>query len=167
MTNEFIDQEYYNTIAPSYNELHGEEQLKKLSQIEPYLNSKSILDVGCGTGIASPKDAVGLDPSYELLKQNPNEFKVGYAEDLPFEDKSFDIITCLTAIHHFHIDKSLAEMERVAKKKIIISVLKKAKNFDEIIDKIKSKFKVNKIILEEKDIILIANVNNVNVDQYQ
>ena len=155
-TKDFIDQECYNSIAPSYNELHGEEQLKKLELIKPFLDSDLILDVGCGTGIASPEGSVGVDPSYELLKYNPNKFVVGHAEKLPFKNKSFDIITCMTAIHHFELDKALNEMKRVAKKKVIISVLRKAKNFDKIVERIKEEFKVSKILLEEKDVILIC-----------
>lgn len=155
---DFIDQDYYNTIAPSYNELHGKEQLKKLELIKQFIDSDSILDVGCGTGIASPEGSVGVDPSYELLKYNPNKFVVGHAEKLPFKNKSFDIITCMTAIHHFELEKALDEIERVAKKKVIISVLRKAKEFEDIIEKIKEKFKVSKILLEEKDVILVCEL---------
>ena len=38
------------------------------------------------------------------------------AEDLPFADKSFDLVTCRIAPHHFpHIDRFLAESARVLK----------------------------------------------------
>ena len=153
--------DYYNTISSSYDELHGEEQIKKLSLIKPFLDSKSILDIGCGTGIASPHGSVGIDPSEELLKLNPNypeECILGSVERLPFQDKSFDIITCLTAIHHFDLNLALEEMKRVAKKKVIISVLRKSNKFEEIVDAIKESFKVTNYILEEKDVIMVCQI---------
>jgi ubiquinone/menaquinone biosynthesis C-methylase UbiE len=150
--------EYYDNIAFSYNELHGLEQKKKLGVIRPFLDSDSILDVGCATGIASPKGAVGVDPSKELLKLNKGIAVLGNAERLPFADKSFDIITCLTVIHHCDVDKSLREFLRVANKKIIVSVLKGSDKFDTIVGKIKSKLNVVKEIKEEKDLILIAEL---------
>jgi ubiquinone/menaquinone biosynthesis C-methylase UbiE len=154
-----VTTEYYNHLAFSYDELYGEEQKRKLALIEPFLDSKSILDVGCGTGIASPEGAVGVDSSKELLEKNQNTTMLGIAEALPFADKSFDIITCMTAIHHFDLDKSLEEMQRVAINKVIITVLKKAQKFEQIVLKVKEKFNLIEEVDEEKDLILILSVN--------
>jgi ubiquinone/menaquinone biosynthesis C-methylase UbiE len=144
--------EYYNQIAKSYNELHGEEQKKKFKLIEKELVGE-VLDVGCGTGVASK--GVGVDPSIELLKLNKNECVCGRAEQLPFKDNSFDTVISLTAVHHFEL-RALDEIKRVAKKKVIISVLKSANNCEEIIKEIKNRFNVQKQIKEEKDIIFIC-----------
>ena len=151
---------YYDHIADLYNELHGEEQKKKLQLIIPFLDSNSILDVGCGTGIASPQESVGVDPSKELLARNTvcKETYEGKAEALPFPNKSFDIITCLTAIHHCDIEKTLQEFKRVARKKIIISVLKRIVQHESLVQKIKKELRVIKEIDEEKDIILVATL---------
>ena len=44
----------YNHIAKSYNELHKEEQIKKLDIIKKNIKIISpLLDVGCGTGIST------------------------------------------------------------------------------------------------------------------
>ena len=57
----------YNNIAKSYNELHGEEQIKKLDIIKKNIKIISpLLDVGCGTGISTNYfnvESVGVDNS--------------------------------------------------------------------------------------------------------
>ena len=51
---------YYDAIAEGYDELHKAEQLQKLERafiegckFDLFSNVKSILDVGCGTGIST------------------------------------------------------------------------------------------------------------------
>src|SRR3989338_2555842 len=150
--------DYYNTIAASYNELHGEEQVKKAKAILQYLKvikTDKLLDVGCGTGIATSLfdcEKTGIDPSAELVKQCSFKAIVGKAEELPFPDKSFDIVLCMTAIHHCDVDKALAEIKRVAKRDVVITVLKKLKNADELIHKIRKMFTVVNEVEEEKDV---------------
>ena len=154
---------YYNTIAASYNELHGEEQIKKAKVILEHLTVKKtdeLLDVGCGTGIATLLfycENIGIDPSAELVKQCKFKAMVGKAEELPFPDKSFDIVISLTVIHHCDVDKALAEIKRVAKRDVVITVLKKSKTAKEIVEKIKKMFTIVKELEEEKDIILIGD----------
>ncbi len=64
---------YYDSISSGYDELHSEEQLKKLAivkqNIKPKKNDK-LLDVGCGTGISSDWDCIvyAVDPSQGLLR---------------------------------------------------------------------------------------------------
>lgn len=152
---------YYNTISPSYNELHGEEQIQKARIILKHLKinkSDKLLDVGCGTGIATELfdcDKTGIDPSAELLKQCKFKTILGKAEELPFADKSFDIVLCMTAIHHCDVDKALSEIKRVARRDVVITVLKKANNAKEIIGKIKSVFNVIEVE-EEKDWVWVT-----------
>jgi SAM-dependent methyltransferase len=46
---------------------------------------------------------------------------VSRAEELPFEDGSFDVVTCRIAPHHFEdIHKAIAEMARVTQRLIVI-----------------------------------------------
>ena len=155
---------YYNTIAKSYNELHGEEQVKKAKLILQYLKvnkTDKLLDVGCGTGIATELfncDKTGIDPSAELVKQCKFKTIVGKAEELPFPDKSFDIVLCMTAIHHCDLDKALAEIKRIARRDVVITVLKKLKNAQEIVGKIRKVFTVVKEVEEEKDWVVIGSL---------
>jgi hypothetical protein len=46
---------------------------------------------------------------------------VSRAEELPFEDGSFDVVTCRIAAHHFQdIRKAVVEMARVAQRLVVI-----------------------------------------------
>jgi len=153
---------YYDQISAGYEQLHGQEQLAKARivlenlQIKP---SDLLLDVGCGTAAylsIFPCKKIGIDPSFELLKQAKIPVVQGRAEELPFPDNSFEIVLSLTAIHHADVKKSIAEMLRVAKRDIVISVLKKAKNFKEIEKEI-SRLNVKKRIEEAHDIIWFAS----------
>lgn len=149
---------YYDKIAPGYNELHKDEQLAKIRIIlrEVDLNNHTVLDVGCGTALYSYlfRYYTGLDNSQGMLDQANAKVVLGEAENLPFEDKSFDVVISITAIHNFKdYKKAISEMKRVARKKIIITLLKKAKNFEEI----KNELKDFRQIDQEKDLIFIKS----------
>lgn len=85
-----------------------------------------ILDVGCGTGanlemLAQFGEASGVDVSEDALefcrKRGLNSVKHGLAENLPFEDASFDLVTALDVIEHLDDDVAgLKEMRRVLRK---------------------------------------------------
>jgi len=75
------------------------------------LHSKKVLDVGAGTGrltkllVQSKAQVTALDVSEEMLrilkKKMPSvEIVVGDAENLPFDDESFDVITAAFVIVH-------------------------------------------------------------------
>lgn len=146
---------YYNTIARSYNSLHRKEQEKKLSIIKKIWRPKGlILDIGCGTNIATKyfDKVIGIDKSFNMLQEGTNV--CANAENLPFKDKSFDAVLCLTAIHNFNDPiRAINEMKRVLKKcSIAITLLKKSNNFEEIKNNIIKEFDVH-CIEEDKDII--------------
>ena len=129
---------YYDDIATGYNELHKEEQLKKLSvAMQKFLNEDDyILDVGCGTGFCLDyfTRAVGIDPSKKLLEQYKGKHKVvlGVAEDLPFTDKEFDAVLSLTAAQNFSdMAKAISEMKRVSNT-CVVSILKTSKKVAEL-----------------------------------
>src|SRR6266516_11616 len=46
---------------------------------------------------------------------------IARAEDMPFDDGSFDVVTCRIAPHHFEdVGKAVAEMARIAKRLVVI-----------------------------------------------
>jgi len=94
-------------------------------------DAKLTLDVGCGSGIVTRDivrltkgKVVGIDGSEdmievakEILKDYNNiELKVGNAEDIPFVDNTFDIVTCnLVLMWADNPQKVVNEMARVIK----------------------------------------------------
>ena len=92
---------------------------------------QNILDIGCGSGrlcsFLQEKEVnyTGCDSSSKLLslaqKKFPrNNFVFGDFRDLPFEDKSFDLVFAIASFHHLmdfkDQKKGVAEMARVLKK---------------------------------------------------
>ncbi len=153
---------FYSKIAKSYNELHKEEQEQKLRIIKKHLKinkNTTLLDVGCGTGLSQKPfinkcKCLGIDPNKELLKLNPYPHLKAKAEKLPFKNKSFDIVISVTSLHHCNLKKAIKEIERVAKKQITISFLKKSKKLEQV----KQLLKNYKQIEQEKDIIFIKTI---------
>lgn len=91
-----------------------------------HLNTKEslqILDVGCGTGanlemLDQFGETRGVDVSDEALafcrKRGLTNVEKGLAEDLPFEDESFDLVTAFDVVEHLDNDLAgLKEMQRV------------------------------------------------------
>ncbi|MCX6710028.1 MAG: class I SAM-dependent methyltransferase [Candidatus Woesearchaeota archaeon] len=158
---------YYNSIADSYIELHKEEQLSKLRIIKENLNVKKgdfLLDVGCGPCFSSEVfdcNVIGIDPSENLLakakKRKGLHLIRGFAESIPFRDREFDFVICVSAVHNFEdIEEGISEIERVAKRDVAVTIMRKSPKADYIRKIVLEKFRVKKEIKEEKDLIIIA-----------
>ena len=82
-----------------------------------------ILDVGCGTGanllmLSQYGDAEGVDVSEDALafcrERGLENVKLGAAEELPYDDGTFDLVTALDVVEHLDDDVAgLREMRRV------------------------------------------------------
>jgi 2-polyprenyl-3-methyl-5-hydroxy-6-metoxy-1,4-benzoquinol methylase len=98
---------------------------------------QTLLDVGCGEGVLTHQWAqridgkvVGIDlDDPELHKhwenrQAPNlEYKVLKAENMPFEDNSFEVASAIEVLEHVpDPEHTVAEMARVASKYLLVSV---------------------------------------------
>ncbi|GAB3959798.1 hypothetical protein GCM10029978_007590 [Actinoallomurus acanthiterrae] len=72
-----------------------------------------VLDVGCGTGaltralaarVGPVGEATGLDASEPMIayarRHAPGSYVLGQAQDLPFDDDTFDVVTSAYAVHH-------------------------------------------------------------------
>jgi len=74
-----------------------------VNEIHKYLLGRLVLDIGCGPGIAASlfpegSKVVGLDFSIAMLKSARNRIPrlvQGSAFNLPFHDRSFNVLTCL------------------------------------------------------------------------
>ncbi len=153
----------YNKIAKSYNELHEEEQIKKLEIIKKNLKMiPPLLDVGCGTGISTnyfDVVSIGIDSSKEMIKEGRyGNLIYGNAEKLPFLDKSFNTVISVTAFHNFeNMEKALLEIKRVSSNEnIAITFLKKSKKLDEFRKILKKYFKFKEIDCYN-DVLFIVN----------
>ena len=95
-----------------------------------------ILDIGCGTGISLAPllekglSLTGIDPSPYMLDVadkrlgNRVDLHRGMAEDLPFEDNSFDAALLFTSLEFTDRPaKAIEEACRVAKDQVVIGVL--------------------------------------------
>lgn len=96
-------------------------------------DTTTLVDVGCGNGIFAlmlqkkrPEiDSTSVDRSETALKYVKTKSKVGDITSLPFEDKSFDCVTCFQVLEHIPYpvyETVLNELSRIAKKSIIVSV---------------------------------------------
>ena len=155
---------YYDEISEGYEELHQEEQLKKIDIIKKHIkikHSDKLLDIGCGTGITTELwecKRYGVDPAKKLLararQKDKIEYKLAPAEKIPYPDSYFDVVISITAIQNFKdIEKGLREIKRIGKNKFVLSFLKKSPRKEMIEKLIKKIFKVEKIIEEDKDVI--------------
>ena len=96
-----------------------------VERIGPTLNNSNprILDVGCGTGanlkmLAAYGKAEGVDISSQAVEfcrqRGLDSVKLGAAEQLPYENDSFELVTALDVIEHLDDDNAgLQEMRRV------------------------------------------------------
>ena len=108
-------------------------------KIAIYIPEKShFLDVGCGAGYSLMRasqdlncevNGIDADPGShgvgrfikEIVKTVP--IKQGFAENLPYENESFDVIYSSHVLEHVNDEaKSLAEMKRVLKKEGVLII---------------------------------------------
>jgi SAM-dependent methyltransferase len=97
-----------------------------------------LLDVGCGTGNhllffqERGCHVTGVEPSTAMLDvarlklEERAELKFGFAEDLPFSDNEFDVVTMITSLE-FSEDPvaALREAIRVSRDRVFLGVLNK------------------------------------------
>lgn len=100
--------------------------------IAEYLRDKeynNLLDIGSGTGYLINMLSEKHEAQYTGLDLSPNMIKVanqkniknakfieGLSDNLPFDDNTFDIVTCSQSFHHYpDTDKALKEAYRVLK----------------------------------------------------
>lgn len=132
---------YYAETAEHYDDMHSfAEHRVALWQVAAFiraLEARTLLDTGCGTGLAMRYLAAsvpglsvhGNDPSEALLAVAQRRFGVvgeqldcADSTKLPYEDGAFDVVVETAVLHHVHEpDRVIREMLRVSRKAIFIS----------------------------------------------
>ncbi len=99
---------------------------------------RSVLDVGCGEGVLTDRWAgrfaggrvVGIDledpklhSEWRRRRRQNLEFLTGRAEALPFAEQEFDLVAAIETLEHVaDPTRALAEMARVARRHVLVSV---------------------------------------------
>src|SRR5579872_5334972 len=101
------DSKQYNTIAQEYSDIFVEENQQSITayfnHVDFDVKNKKILDLGCGDGydlsLLGERGGLlhGIDASEAMLalarEKNPHaELKMGFFEDIPYSDETFDIV---------------------------------------------------------------------------
>lgn len=116
----------YDSIGINYAELRKPD-LRIAKVIEQALGAaKSVLNVGAGAGSYEPADrqVTAVEPSLKMIrKRRPSAAKAiqASADDLPFDDGSFDASMAILTIHHWpDKEAGLREMRRVTRGPIVL-----------------------------------------------
>jgi ubiquinone/menaquinone biosynthesis C-methylase UbiE len=97
-------------------------------------DARSVVNVGAGTGSYEPPDreVVAVEPSSLMIAKRPENAAPalhGVAEALPLGDRSVDAAMAIFTIHHWSdLAAGLAEMRRVASKRIVLLTIDAKKN---------------------------------------
>jgi SAM-dependent methyltransferase len=84
--------------------------------------ARTALDVATGGGhVARRLREAGLEVVTSDPARGMGPDVIAPAEDLPFADDSFDVVTCRVAAHHFEdVAAAVAEMARVARDRVLV-----------------------------------------------
>jgi SAM-dependent methyltransferase len=137
-----IQRDYYSQTAVNYNAMHVNDNdehffaLGVMVGLLDYLQVKSILDIGSGTGRAihyikqhrPDIKIVGIEPVLALREigyqhgLSKSDLIPGDATNISFDTGEFDLVCEFGVLHHIkQPEKAVAEMLRVGKKGIFIS----------------------------------------------
>lgn len=124
---------YFNPrpAAERYSKGRPDFHSNTIKHIKDYLHLDNklnyALDIACGTGLSTKAlleiatNVYGTDASQEMLNFAFESEKIHYsiasAEQQPFADHMFDLITVSSGVHWFDIDKFLIEANRLLKSK--------------------------------------------------
>jgi 2-polyprenyl-3-methyl-5-hydroxy-6-metoxy-1,4-benzoquinol methylase len=127
----------YASTNPVVRRLMGGFQ-STLEELFERAGADSLLDIGCGEGVLTQRFAqrldgrrvVGIDLEDPVLqahwreRSEPNlEYRAMPAENLPFADSEFDLVTAIEVLEHVpDPEHTVAEMARCARRHLLVSV---------------------------------------------
>jgi SAM-dependent methyltransferase len=89
-------------------------------------DAQTVVNVGAGTGSYEPPDrqVTAVEPSAVMIAQRPPDAAPAVqanAEALPFRNGEFDAAMAILTLHHWgDVDAGLAELVRVARRRVVI-----------------------------------------------
>lgn len=116
----------YDTIGINYSDLRKPDPRIAMMIAKTLGSAKTVLNVGAGSGSYEPadKEVTAVEPSLEMIRQRPTSPTAivrSYAEDLPFEDNSFDASMAILTVHHWaDKERGLKEMRRVTRGQVVL-----------------------------------------------
>ena len=131
-----LSKKWFDNQAPVYDEKdvilyskYGKISCQNICNYLKDIEYDNLLDIGCGTGylidmLSKNHKAkyTGLDLSPKMIEECHKKkiknaiFVEGKSDKLPFDDNTFDVVTCSQSFHHYpETDKPLQEALRVLK----------------------------------------------------
>src|SRR5687768_11354294 len=116
----------YDTIGLDYAELRKPDPRIAAAIAKALGPARKVLNVGAGAGSYEPADreVTALEPSIGMIRQRPASAASvvqGRAEDLPFDDDSFEASMAILTVHHwFDQARGLGEMRRVTRGPVVV-----------------------------------------------
>lgn len=126
----------YGEIGASYARFRQPDPFIAARILEALGDARTVLNVGAGAGSYEPtdRDVTALEPSASMRAQRPPHLGVavdGVAEDLPFDDASFDASMAIVTVHQWaDLEKGLCEMRRVTRGPVVLLVCDPARMQD-------------------------------------
>jgi SAM-dependent methyltransferase len=117
----------YDDIGRTYTTTRREDPRLAAALRAALGDARTVINVGAGTGAYEPADldVTPVEPSEVMIAQRPPggpEVVRATAEELPFDDGSFDVALAVLSDHHWSDRaKGLAEMARVARRVVLFN----------------------------------------------
>jgi SAM-dependent methyltransferase len=117
----------YDTIGATYTVTRRTEPRIAARIWAALGDARTVLNVGAGTGSYEPPDrhVLAVEPSALMRSQRPAGAApclAGSAENLPFDDQSFDAAMAFSTVHHWQDPiAGLREMRRVARRVVVFT----------------------------------------------
>ncbi len=117
----------YDSIGRKYTDVRREDP-RIAARIRAALgDARTVVNDGAGAGAYAPPDleVTAVEPSETMIAQRPKGAAPvvrAFAEELPFEDRSFDAAMVVLSDHHWSDhERGLAELRRVARRVVLLT----------------------------------------------
>ncbi len=124
---EMLGARLYDVIGGAYPATRRTEPRIAAQILDALGDARTVLNVGAGTGSYEPSDreVTAVEPSAVMRAQRPvgaARCIAAAAENLPFQDQSFDVAMAVSTVHHWDDPMAgLREMRRVGRRVVVLT----------------------------------------------